>query len=204
MRGSKLLLRQSTRAGNARDRSPFLAKLQVSIGHQKADTTCAPRHSVTRHFSQFSKPSLDIQEKRRLSASLPTGDIGSLDSQRRLASSSPIVKEAKSIDPPLNKDLVVKETDEGDDEADSRGFARSEKASQAAQVNLSARLAKDGKSADNSLGAAEVWRLLRIARPEAKWLGGMYLDPEYEAVSNDILAAFVFLLTSSSISVSIP
>ncbi len=69
-----------------------------------------------------------------------------------------------------------------------RGFARTEKASQAAQVNLSARLAKDGKSHERAAGFGEVWRLIKIARPEAKILS----------------AAFVLLLVSSAITMSIP
>lgn len=54
-----------------------------------------------------------------------------------------------------------------------RAFAKTEKASRAAQVNLSARLSQDGASSGKSAGFREVWRLLRIARPEAKWLGSM-------------------------------
>jgi hypothetical protein len=57
-----------------------------------------------------------------------------------------------------------------DDEG--QGFARSEKAARAAQVDLSARLNKDGLSHGHKPGVFDVWRLLRIARPEAKYLGG--------------------------------
>ena len=71
---------------------------------------------------------------------------------------------------------------------DEQGYAKSEKASQAAKVNLSARLATDGKTQSQWAGFGEVWRLVKIARPEAKTLG----------------IAFVFLLISSSISMSIP
>lgn len=73
-------------------------------------------------------------------------------------------------------------------EDDERGFGRSEKASQATQVNMSARLAKDPKDTGQSLGMAETWRLIKIARPEAGVLGW----------------AFVFLLVSSSITMTIP
>ncbi|KAF3924775.1 hypothetical protein ABW21_db0200512 [Orbilia brochopaga] len=66
-------------------------------------------------------------------------------------------------------------------------FGRSEKASKAAQVNLNARLRKDPGSTGFS-GFSDIWRLLKIARPEAKWLG----------------AAFLCLLVSSAISMSIP
>ncbi|KAK6519638.1 ATP-binding cassette permease mdl1 [Arthrobotrys megalospora] len=67
-------------------------------------------------------------------------------------------------------------------------FGRSEKASKAAQVNLSARLRKDPGTVGGFSGFGEIWRLLKIARPEAKWLG----------------VAFCFLLVSSAISMSIP
>ncbi|KAI5840002.1 P-loop containing nucleoside triphosphate hydrolase protein [Morchella snyderi] len=68
------------------------------------------------------------------------------------------------------------------------GFGRSEKATRAAQVNLSARLNKDGSPNSTKPGMGEIIRLLKIARPEAKWLG----------------VAFVFLLVSSTITMSIP
>ena len=74
----------------------------------------------------------------------------------------------------------------GLDEAEEE-FAKSEKAAQFAQVNLSARLA-DGKSVQQSAAFGEIWRLIKIARPEAKVLG----------------LAFVFLLVSSSITMAIP
>lgn len=54
-----------------------------------------------------------------------------------------------------------------------RAFAKTEKASRAAQVNLSARLSKESSSSGNEAAFSEVWRLLRIARPEAKWLASM-------------------------------
>jgi len=73
-------------------------------------------------------------------------------------------------------------------EENERGFEMSQKASQAAQVNLSARLAKDGKSQGQTAGLGEIWRLIKIARPEAKILG----------------CAFVFLLVSSAITMAVP
>ncbi|KAJ5983633.1 ABC transporter integral membrane type 1 [Penicillium waksmanii] len=70
---------------------------------------------------------------------------------------------------------------------EEEGFELSERAAQAAQVNLRAKLAKDGSSGKKS-GFAEIWRLFKIARPESKALG----------------FAFLFLLVSSSITMSIP
>ncbi|KAL8957893.1 MAG: hypothetical protein Q9193_004946 [Seirophora villosa] len=69
-----------------------------------------------------------------------------------------------------------------------RGFGKSEKASQNAQVNLSARLSKEGVSQGQNAGFWEIWRLVKIAKPESKVLG----------------IAFLFLLVSSGISVSVP
>ncbi|KAI0834190.1 hypothetical protein F5Y06DRAFT_176712 [Hypoxylon sp. FL0890] len=69
------------------------------------------------------------------------------------------------------------------------GFGRSEKASKAAQINLRARLSHDGKDAKkvwSSLG--EVWRLIKIAKPEAK----------------NLVVAVILLLISSSLFVSLP
>ncbi|KAI9155266.1 abc transporter atp-binding [Paramyrothecium foliicola] len=74
-----------------------------------------------------------------------------------------------------------------EEQIDEHGFKRSEKAAQAAQVNLSARLSKEGKG-QGKAGFGEVWRLIKVARPELRWLA----------------VAFVFLVISSSVSMSIP
>lgn len=66
-------------------------------------------------------------------------------------------------------------------------FHKSEKAAQAAQVNLAARLSKEGKQ-QGKAGFAEIWRLIKVARPELRWLA----------------IAFVFLVVSSSVTMSIP
>jgi len=93
------------------------------------------------------------------------------------------------------KNLEPDEHDEEDHQG-SRGqpedtieFGRSEKASQAAQLNLSAKLSKDGTSAGGKTGGwKEVVRLLKIAMPERSTLG----------------YAFILLLLSSTITMSIP
>jgi len=106
--------------------------------------------------------------------------------QARLLCSSPRLLEAKPPNPspntpePTNRSVPEKEEED-------KGFELTEKAAQAAQVNLRAKLAKDGASSKKS-GFAEIWRLFKIARPEAKYLG----------------FAFFFLLISSSITMSIP
>ena len=87
-----------------------------------------------------------------------------------------------------NEATKTSEEEELDHEQEERGFGRSEKATQATQVNLSARLSKDSKSQGQEAGLAETWRLIKIARPEAGVLGW----------------AFLFLIVSSSISMTIP
>ncbi|KAJ4302129.1 ATP-binding cassette permease mdl1 [Collariella sp. IMI 366227] len=67
-------------------------------------------------------------------------------------------------------------------------FQKSEKAAKAAHVNMSARLSKEGVGAKGKPGLSEVWRLVKIARPELRWLG----------------VAFVLLLISSAVTMSIP
>ena len=67
-------------------------------------------------------------------------------------------------------------------------FARSEKASAAAQLNLSAKLGQDAGQQGSSSGWGEIWRLIKIARPESKALG----------------VAVTLLLISSGVSMSIP
>ncbi|KAJ5669382.1 hypothetical protein N7462_010452 [Penicillium macrosclerotiorum] len=111
-------------------------------------------------------------------------------SQARLVSSSTRLLQANTPPQPSNTAQTsprqVPEK-EGEEEAEDKGFELSERAAQAAQVNLRAKLAKDGASGKKS-GFAEIWRLFKIARPEAKALG----------------FAFFFLLISSSITMSIP
>jgi putative ABC transport system ATP-binding protein len=90
------------------------------------------------------------------------------------------------------KNLEPDEHDEEDhappEKDESIEFGRSEKASQAAQLNLSAKLSKDGTAGAKTGGWREIVRLLQIAMPEKRTLG----------------YAFVLLLVSSSITMSIP
>jgi len=107
----------------------------------------------------------------------------------RAFSTSRIIQDAlRSPSKQEDKGVVRKDDDDLDPEDEEKGFVKSEKASQAAQVNLSARLQKDGKAQGQSAGFGEIWRLIKIAKPEAGVLG----------------FALIFLLVSSSISMSIP
>ncbi|KAJ5466945.1 ABC transporterintegral membrane type 1 [Penicillium sp. IBT 31633x] len=105
--------------------------------------------------------------------------------QARLLCSTPCLLQAKP--PTISKNPTTRTAPEQPEEEEDKGFELSERAAQAAQVNMSARLAKDGASGKKS-GFAEIWRLLKIARPESKALG----------------FAFFFLLISSSITMAVP
>ncbi|KAI9837791.1 MAG: multidrug-resistance transporter mdr2 [Sarea resinae] len=130
--------------------------------------------------SIFSRQTLNHTPIRLSQPQWPSYHRSAARVQRRIITTTRALREAQSR-PGKEKTEVTQPADHGE-----RGFARSEKATQAAQVNLSARLHKDKQAAKP--GVSEIWRLLKIARPEAKWLGG----------------AFVFLLISSSITMSIP
>ena len=74
-----------------------------------------------------------------------------------------------------------------EDEPKEQEFARSSKAAQATEVNLSAKLTKDGKDSKRAEWA-EIWRLIKIARPELRTL----------------MIAVGFLVISSAVSMSVP
>lgn len=191
MRSSAPLLRQicrppacnalQPRSIPAHSRGFQLSAIQLSF----APSTCAqtPGHNfpesiswgpsrirIHARFTAFSAPPI-LKSIRRPFAT----------TQGRLEAKPPAVREK-------DKDKALQDEDEQDHEEEERGFARSAKANQAAQVNLSARLAKDGQAQGQTAAWGEIWRLIKIARPEAGVLG----------------FAFVFLLISSSISMSIP
>jgi putative ABC transport system ATP-binding protein len=86
------------------------------------------------------------------------------------------------------RDEIKHQPDPDDEDAtDDQSFKPTQKAKSAAQLNLSAKLSKDGGNAKTG-GQNEIVRLLKIARPELKVLSW----------------AFLFLLVSSSISMSLP
>lgn len=83
---------------------------------------------------------------------------------RPFSSTSHIREAPKDTD---RQDVLEKEKarreEEEEDARDDDGFQRSEKASKAAQVNLSARLSSP-KQQGNTAGFGEIWRLIKIAR----------------------------------------
>lgn len=106
---------------------------------------------------------------------------------RSLSFSKVLHSEPHKPAPPANGTPPSPQPDEPVEEI-HQAFERSEKATQAAQINLSARLAKEGLAHGKRAGIGEVSRLIRIAKPEAKLLS----------------AAFAFLIVSSTVTMSIP
>ena len=88
--------------------------------------------------------------------------------------------------PSTPKEADALTTSEAKEALKADGFGRSEKASKAAQVNLSARLHKEGATLSGKASAGEIIRLLKIARPEAKWLGGLSLEFHATARNNEL------------------
>ena len=156
----------------------------------------APRHSRIGVRCFHNQPPVDMVVGRplfrtpisRTTRSLLPRLKGSFAAQVRTFVASHKLQESPS---PIIKDekrAKKQRADEEPPDEEDEGFQKSEKASQATQINLSARLSKEGDSGKGGAGFGEVWRLIRIARPEAKTL----------------LVAFAFLLISSSITMSIP
>lgn len=132
--------------------------------------------SISRPFSLGSTPAVRLRlqrppvRARELFPGLsPLNCVPrSVWTKQRCLSTSPILLQAGSEKPSPTPTA----TQPTPIEPESEAFGLSEKATKAAQVNLSARLHKDGNPNTTKLGLDEVARLLRIARPEAKWLGG--------------------------------
>ena len=117
----------------------------------------------------------------------------------RMFTASRILAEAAKNDKPLARprrsykkemeDKGAVDLEENDGEPEEEGFVKSEKATAARQVNLSAKLSKEGTGSSSGNGGwEEIWRLVKIARPELGTLSW----------------ALVFLLVSSAISMSVP
>ena len=109
---------------------------------------------------------------------------------RQLSTTRPTLQENKEVTT-IKKDVpATPEPKEVDQTPIPQGFQRSEKAAKAAHVNMTARLSKEGtgKGKSGKPGMSEVWRLIKIARPEVRWLS----------------VAFVLLLISSAVTMSIP
>ncbi|KAI4105958.1 MAG: hypothetical protein LQ345_007207 [Seirophora villosa] len=177
MRSSKLLAQQFRRPSAWA--TPPLTKLE--------QTRRIPRNPFSSASSRLTVPSSPLSAPHTIRSSLRPRPPS--PSKAQWISQAPSQGE-----PPKTKRTQTRDDDdaelglEQEQNEQERGFGKSEKASQNAQVNLSARLSKEGVSQGQSAGFWEIWRLVKIAKPESKVLG----------------VAFLFLLVSSGISVSVP
>ncbi|KAL1842047.1 hypothetical protein VTJ49DRAFT_6117 [Mycothermus thermophilus] len=108
-----------------------------------------------------------------------------VDALRALSTTQPALQQQNKTEASAATENKEQEVDE---HLKAHGFQRSEKAAKAAHVNLSARLSKDGVGQKGKPGKSEVWRLIKIARPEV----------------GTLMLAFICLLISSAVTMSIP
>lgn len=152
----------------------------------------APRHSriLSRSFSACSPhTATTTRPSRILSSHLPTPNAPLRFARSNISTHWRCFSVCRALNESPTPTIKVQSKSKSDDDADGEeeAFEKSEKAAQASQVNLSARLSKEGASG-KSAGFGEIWRLIKIARPE----------------SGTLVWAFVFLLISSAITMSIP
>ncbi|KAL2358888.1 ATP-dependent permease MDL2 [Cryomyces antarcticus] len=109
--------------------------------------------------------------------------------RRILSGTRALAEVQRSQGQSYKEEVKSKKTEmEEDDEDEVPAFKKSEKATQAAQLNLRAKLSKDGTQEGKAGGFREVMRLLKISLPEKKPLSW----------------AFLFLIISSAVSMSVP
>ncbi|KAG5292605.1 ATP-dependent permease MDL1 [Histoplasma ohiense] len=198
MSSSGLLAAAIPRVSFRRIAQPGLIPLaNVSAYVQKVSH--GANNSLRQHYSSIPNASLQsrIAQQPNILKPFTTSNHGPLSSisrpgclrKVRFLSATIVRRNVSNRGPsnnPENARMELEEREKAALEEIHRGFERTEKASQAAKIDLSARLAKD--SGGKKAGFGEVWRLLKIARPEAKVLS----------------IAFLCLLISSSITMSIP
>jgi putative ABC transport system ATP-binding protein len=158
----------------------------------------APIAPIQRHVASRCAASLLPQTLLRL-APAGTARRHVFHQPMRMFTASRILAEATNNDKPIARprksykkemeDRGAVDLEENDGEPEEEGFAKSEKAAAARQVNLSAKLSKEGSGPSSGNGGwQEIWRLVKIARPELGTLSW----------------ALLFLLVSSAISMSVP
>ncbi|THX06781.1 hypothetical protein D6D17_04913 [Aureobasidium pullulans] len=154
------------------------ARYARSLNTQAFQPLSSPSHSLglsCARLAPLSRPSLHSSAQNAISLAL-----------RRPFSQSAIIAKSQEAARSYRDEIKHQPDPEDEDAMDDQSFKPSEKAKSAAQLNLSAKLSKDGTGKTG--GQNEIWRLLKIARPEIKVLSW----------------AFLFLLVSSSISMSLP
>lgn len=196
MRSSQLLAQRAwSSTGNGALYSKILPdRLLTRTNTALAQTRWASRLTAPRGIldSKVRPPTVDRSRPFHIQGRMISGTKVAAEQQKTpktsTSTTAPIAeaKSVKSYKEEIEEEGLINR-EEVEDEG--QGFVKSEKAAAAAQVNLSARLSKDSSSGGKAGGGmAEVWRLIKIARPEAGTLGW----------------AFLFLLVSSGVSMSVP
>lgn len=194
----------SAKAWQCPGNGALFSQIQPSIRSQICSRTFATKPSPFQLSRVPAPPSPSYAASSAVLKCAITGAIrrNGLQQPARLLNTSRILAEAaKEVKTPARarksyKDEIkerglvdIEEAEgEGEGEGEEKGFAKSEKATAARQVNLSAKLSKDGSGGGTPGGWNEIWRLIKIARPELGTLSW----------------AFLFLILGSAISMSIP
>ncbi|KAM0517811.1 hypothetical protein ACHAPE_004789 [Trichoderma viride] len=159
-------------------RQPQLLRPSIAVPRSLPAFTPAAFHTLAGSLRT-------TQSHSGISGQSPLGHGHILQLAREFSSTSLAARELQS-NPQDATPRTVEPVKQAKD-AENEEFQKSEKAANAAHVNLAARLSKEGK-APAKAGMKEIWRLLSIAKPEARWLG----------------LAFCFLVVSSGVTMLIP
>lgn len=196
MRGSKSIHRAWDSLGNG---ALFTTRIRqatttLNTGALRRDWQVRSLSTLRTSSSQSVRPSVEVHKRQGLLQTQPRRVLQTSHSdlqqqaQREAPQAAPAPQTEKEK---AYRNTVQTHTDPADEEdADLDNFKRSDKAARASQINLSAKLSNEGADGEGKTGGtfSEVWRLLKIARPEVKTLS----------------VAFAFLLVSSSVTMSVP
>ena len=156
--------------------------LQCQNAPRSLSLSTFARHLTTSNFC--------LGQKRTSVASLPNilDRWKPIDRTATRRTFSNTTKPAQEAPPVAREEAKTRQQKEEEEDEDERVFKKTERASQASQLDLSARLSKEGSEQSQSGTLSEILRLIKIARPEVKTLS----------------LAVVLLMVSSGISLSIP
>lgn len=183
MRGSRLLIALNAGGGGIARPWPQLGLRSIAENSWSRNLRTVPNRGpndftspVTASRSKLTSSALGLSRNNQAPSVLV---------QIRWASTGRNAAGKEPTGPAAKAQTEESKKSEAENKGLEEGFQLTERAAQAAQINLSAKLGRDSKKKP---GWREIWRLLQIARPEAKWLS----------------IAFVCLLISSGITMSIP
>jgi putative ABC transport system ATP-binding protein len=171
---------------------PSLYKSEVFTLQTRLFHASSTRQTALPPFSiaTFRTPANNAPSHTRLPlARIRSSQLGSVSYALRQFSTAPrLLQEIQTkVEEGAKKPAELEANRKIAEDEHKQEFTKSEKATRAAQVNLAAKLSKEGKQAGKA-GSDEIVRLIKIARPEIRWLG----------------IAFVFLVISSSVTMLIP